>query len=108
MNIWSLFRAARRSPGKKGRWRRSHRINPTCESLEDRQLLSADAAAGSLTQVTAKPSLEVLPLASTGPTGLTPQQILSAYGINPITFSSGTSTGTPCWWRSGEGASPIR
>jgi subtilase family serine protease len=67
----------------------------TCELLEDRQLLSAYAAttAASPRSITAKPNQEVLTLDSTGPTGLTPEQILDAYGINQIRFSGGTITG---------------
>src|SRR5262249_17110127 len=85
--------AARRPAGVESDSRRSHRINLACERLEERRLLSADATGGSLTQITAKPNREVLPLASTGPAGMTPQQVRGAYGIDQITFSGGTITG---------------
>src|SRR5690348_6754973 len=85
--------AARCHAGVESGSRRSHRINLACEPLEERRLLSVDAAGGSLTQITAKPNLNVVSLASTGPTGMTPQQVRGAYGIDQITFSSGTITG---------------
>src|SRR5579883_1678337 len=85
--------AARRLAGGVSRSRRAHRINLVCELLEDRRLLSAAAAAGSLTGITAKPNVDVLTMAATGPTGMTPQQIRAAFGIDQITFSGGTITG---------------
>ena len=93
MNLSRLFLAARRSPAREGRSRRFHRITPTCKLLEDRHLLSAAATADSPTAIAARLSLEVLTLDSTGPTELSPQQILSAYGINQLTFSGGTVAG---------------
>ena len=76
------------------RHRQRNRFDLTCESLESRQLLSTSTTTGTdLSQITALTSLDVLPLVSTGPTGLTPQQLSSAYGINQITFSSGKVVG---------------
>ena len=37
--------------------------------------------------------MQILPLVASGPTGYTPQQIQSAYGINQIKFSGGTVAG---------------
>ena len=41
----------------------------------------------------AQTDLAVLPLVASGPTGYTPQQIQSAYGVNQITFSGGKVVG---------------
>ena len=46
-----------------------------------------------LSQLTAQPNIQVLPLVATGPTGLSPQQITSAYGVNQISFSGGKIAG---------------
>jgi len=62
--------------------------------LELRQLLSADASVSSLSQIVAQTNLTVIPAITTGPTGLTPQEIQNAYGINLISFSGGTISGT--------------
>jgi subtilase family serine protease len=76
------------------RIRQRNRFDLNCESLESRQLLSTAAtSATDPSQVTALPSLQVLPLVTTGPTGLSPQQIASAYGVNQIKFSGGKVTG---------------
>jgi hypothetical protein len=76
------------------RVRQRNRFDLTCESLESRELLSTAAIPGTdPSQITALPSLQVLPLAATGPSGLTPQQISSAYGVNQITFSGGNVIG---------------
>ena len=71
----------------------SHSSNLTCEALEHRQLLSADSAVTSSTQLTAQPSLTMIPLVSNGPSGYSPQQIQTAYGVNEIKFSGGTVSG---------------
>jgi subtilase family serine protease len=60
--------------------------------MDDRLLLSADASAA-LATITAKPSLSVFSLGSTSPTGYSPAEIRAAYGIDAITFSSGTVSG---------------
>ena len=74
---------------------RTTRANLNCESLELRQLLSADASVTSLNQITAQTNLTVVPaVTTTSPTGLTPQQIQNAYGVNLISFSGGTISGT--------------
>ena len=70
------------------------RANLSCESLELRQLLSADASVSSLSQITAQTNLTVIPAVTTGPTGLTPQEIQNAYNINLISFSGGKISGT--------------
>jgi len=65
-----------------------------CVALESRQLLSTNATSTpNLSQITARQNLVVLPQVVSGPTGYTPQQIQSAYGINQITFSGGNVTG---------------
>src|SRR4051794_17706304 len=91
MRISRPSRAALRKINAEPRSRRPKRINLVCEPLEHRQLLAADVA--SLSQITAQPSLEVLPLASSGSTALTPQQIRTAYGVTQIAFSNGTLPG---------------
>ncbi len=82
--------------------RRSHpvsrpkrtRLELVCEALESRQLLSTTASSTpDLSQITAQPNLQVLPLVVSGPTGYTPQQIQNAYGVNQITFSGGKVAG---------------
>ncbi len=75
---------------------RGSRSAPVLESLETRQLLTASLALGSLSQLTAQTNLTVLPMASTGPSGYTPTQIQTAYGVNQIKLSgavSGTGAG---------------
>ncbi len=93
MNIMNPSHATNGDPKVAFRSPRRNRPNLICESLEHRQLLSVDAAVTSATQVTAQPSLDVIPLVSTGPTGYSPQQIRAAYGVNAIKFSGGTVTG---------------
>jgi len=93
MNIMNPSHAANGGPKVVYRSPRRNRPSLICESLEHRQLLSANAAVTSATQVTAQPSLDVIPLVSTGPTGYSPQQIQAAYGVNQIKFSGGTVTG---------------
>jgi subtilase family serine protease len=56
-------------------------------------LLRAEAAAVTPVAVAVRAGLEVVALDSTGPTGLTPQQIRGAYGIDQIAFSDGAVTG---------------
>ena len=56
--------------------------------MDDRLLLAADAASASLAQITATPSLDVLSVTSTSPSGYSPAEIRAAYGIDGITFSS--------------------
>jgi subtilase family serine protease len=61
--------------------------------MDDRLLLSADAASAALDGITARTSLDVLSATSTTPSGYSPAQIRAAYGIDAITFSNGTITG---------------
>jgi len=76
------------------RLRQRSRFNLNCESLESRYLLSTTPTpATDLNQITAVPSIQVLPLVTSGPTGLSPQQIANAYGVNQIKFSGGSVTG---------------
>jgi hypothetical protein len=70
------------------------RANLICESLELRQLLSADASVSSINQISAQTNLTVIPAVTTGPTGLTPQEIQNAYNINLISVSGGKINGT--------------
>jgi subtilase family serine protease len=93
MNITNPSHAAKVGPKVVYRSPRRNRPSLICESLEHRQLLSANAAVTSATQVTAQPSLDVIPLVSTGPAGYSPQQIQTAYGVQEIKFSGGTVTG---------------
>ena len=75
------------------RLRQRTRFSLTCESLESRCLLSTTPAVTDLSQVTATPNLQILPFVTSGPTGLSPQQIANAYGVNQVTFSGGKVTG---------------
>ncbi len=93
MRIWSFFRAAWRRGGAGVRSRRAHRFSPAWDPMDDRLLLSADAASASMAAITASPSLDVLSVTSTSPSGYSPAEIRAAYGINAITFSNGTITG---------------
>ena len=74
--------------------RRPVRVDLCCEPLEYRRLFSSDATVTSLSQITAQTSFDVISAVSTGPTGLTPQEIRTAYGIDLISFSGGTVSGT--------------
>src|SRR5271157_1997383 len=77
------FRAPRRT-----------RLELVCEALESRQLLSmTPTSTPDLSQITAQPNVQVLPLVVSGPAGYTPQQIQNAYGVNQITFSGGKVAG---------------
>ncbi len=73
--------------------RRTRRLALDCEPLEIRQLLSisvfpAAIAAGDAAQAAAvQPNISVAPLTSSAsPTGLSPSQIKTAYGVNEIAF----------------------
>ena len=93
----SILKRARRvlARGRSApRRRHSSRADLFCEPLEHRRLLSTDATGTSLSQITAQTNVDVIRAVSTGPTGLTPQQIRDAYGINLISFTGGTVSGT--------------
>jgi hypothetical protein len=75
------------------RGRPRFRFNLASEALELRQLLSTVAPVADLSQIKAQPSLQATPMVSAGPTGLTPQQVAAAYGINQVAFSGGTVPG---------------
>ena len=70
-----------------------NRLDLACEALESRQLLSTVTAVTDLSQIKAQPNIQMTPLVSSGPTGLSPQQVTSAYGVNQIKFSGGTVSG---------------
>lgn len=93
MRTWSIFRASWRRGGAEVRSRRAHRFAPACDPMDDRLLLSADAASASLAAITATPGLDVLSATSTSPSGYSPAEIRAAYGIDGITFSNGTISG---------------
>jgi len=70
------------------------RFELVCEALESRQLLSTTATSTpNLSQITAQPNLQILPLVVSGPAGYSPQQIQNAYGVNQIAFSGGKVAG---------------
>jgi subtilase family serine protease len=70
------------------------RLEPGCETLEYRQLLSTAAASTpNLSQIVAQRDIQVLPMAASGPSGYTPQQIQAAYGVNQIAFLGGKAAG---------------
>ncbi len=64
------------------------RTTPALELLETRQVLSA---ANPLAGLTAQSNLTILPFASTGPSGYSPTQIQTAYGVNQISLSGAIS-----------------
>ncbi len=76
-----------RSPGRM-------RLSPGCECLESRQLLSSDSGTVAINALTAQPSVSVIPMVASGPSGYSPEQIQTAYGVNQIKFDSGTIPGT--------------
>ena len=74
--------------------RRTRRFALACEPLETRQLLStsffpAAIASGEAPQlITVQPSLSLMPSSTSGsPTGLSPSQVRTAYGVNQIAFN---------------------
>ena len=94
MNIVGLTGSALRvANGASGR-RNRRRPDLNCELLEQRKLLSADATTTSISDLTAQTDLSVIAAVSSGPTGLTPAEIRTAYGVNLIAFSGGAVTGT--------------
>ena len=93
MRILRSLRAAWRSVASGTRSRRARRLEPACEFLDDRHLLSTDVASAALAQLIAQPGVEVLSVTSTSPTGYSPAEIRAAYGIDEITFSDGTVSG---------------
>ena len=88
----SVYSSLRRRKTNR-RPKRGIRVSLPCESLEFRQLLSVGGAGTSLNEITAQPAIQVIPFVSNGPSGYSPQQIQSAYGVNQIAFSGGTITG---------------
>ena len=93
----SILKRASRTLGieqRVPRRRRSGRAVLFREPLEHRRLLSSEATAASLSQITAQTNFDVITAVSTGPTGLTPHDIRNAYGIDLISFSEGTVSGT--------------
>jgi hypothetical protein len=82
------------------RWsRRRDRFSLHCELLEARQLLSVvqggSSAAAVLNQPIVQPNISVMPagIDDASPTGFSPSQITTAYGVNEITFKNGTISG---------------
>jgi subtilase family serine protease len=73
--------------------RRGTRTSLACESLEFRQLLSAGGSGNLVDQITAQPAVQIVPFAGGGPSGYSPAQIRTAYGVNQIKFLNGTITG---------------
>src|SRR5262245_18549551 len=94
MGTWGFSRPAPRRGGFGRPARRPGRCTPACEILETRQLLSGLQAvaswSGHASPILALPEVPVTPLVGTGtPTGLSPQQIRTAYGVNNIAFGGG-------------------
>src|SRR5437870_738653 len=94
MSTWGFSRPAPRRAVLGRPSRRSGRFAPACETLETRQLLSGFQVGASLSglasQILARPNVPVAALVGTGtPTGLSPQQLRTAYGVNDIAFSGG-------------------
>src|SRR5271157_4227245 len=93
MSKFSLLSGARRGALSVRPPRRSRRFALACEPLETRQLLSISAFPAAIASgeaappVTVQPSLSFPPLSSPGsPTGLSPSQVTTAYGVNQIAF----------------------
>ena len=93
MSITNISGGPLRGAALKSRARKCNRSTLGCEALETRQLLSAGASAPSLSGITAQANLQVLPLASSGVSGYSPQQIQNAYAVSGITFSGGAVAG---------------
>lgn len=88
----SMFVSGQRNrAAKRLRDRRSLGQTGLFETLEPRQLLSANPATKHFahTQYVLTQSNGNKPLASSSPVGLTPTQVRTAYGMNLITFSGG-------------------
>ena len=100
MSTFSLLSGARRGALSVRPRRRTRRFALACEPLETRQLLSisvfpAAIASGEAAQpATVQPNLSLTPLSSPGsPTGLSPSQVKTAYGVNQITFGNVVGNG---------------
>ncbi len=99
MSTLSLARPERAGCPSRFLPRRIRRLPICCETLERRQVLSAGQAGTAanlvLSPVIAHPSVQaVAPLYSSGnPTGLSPSQIRSAYGVNQISFGTASGNG---------------
>jgi hypothetical protein len=97
VGTWGFSRPAHRGGASNLPSRRPRRLTLHCESLELRQLLSVGqvgSANPASSQVVAQPALPVAVFAQGGnPTGLSPSQIQSAYGVNQINFGSVSGTG---------------
>ena len=93
MSTFDLLSGARHGARSVRPPRRTPRLAPNCEPLETRQLLSiavfpAAMDSGDAAQPAAvEPNISLAPLASSAsPTGLSPSQIKTAYGVNEIAF----------------------
>ena len=97
MSALNLSRGARRGSVSSLRSRRLRRFALHAEPLELRQLLSAGQggnAANAVTSQIVEPAIAASPLFGSGsPTGLTPSQIRTAYGVNQISFGSVSGDG---------------
>jgi len=89
MHLWSWFQGTRKSPVTIDR-ERSARLRLEVENLESRTVMSASTV---LDAITADPALSSLAVTRSTPVGLTPAQVLSAYGFNQISFSGIKGTG---------------
>ncbi len=91
--ILSTAGGIRRPEVIRGHIRRERRVLPACEGLETRQVLSTGAVGSSVAATTVQTFLQAQPLADSGTSALSPQQIASAYGIGGISFSGVAGTG---------------
>ncbi len=93
MSTLNTDRAARVGAAIRTFSRRLRRFGFRYDALELRQLLSV-AHTGATANPVIQPSVGVMPLfGSTNPTGLSPSQIQSAYGLNQVNFGSVTGNG---------------
>jgi subtilase family serine protease len=93
MNRFNISSAARPRGRSIRPPRRTRRLALDCEPLQTRQLLSisvfpaAISSAGAAQPAEVEPNISLAPLASSAsPTGLSPSQIKTAYGVNQIEF----------------------
>lgn len=91
MRISRFLRAARRGDGADARSRRARRFRACWETLDGRAMLAAGASSAAIESIIANPSLDVLSITSTAPTGYSPAQIRAAYDIDGITLSGGVA-----------------
>ena len=93
MRTFELFRRCDFAATIRTVSRRLRRFAFRFDALEHRQLLSVGQTAGPLNPVV-QPAISLAPLATAAsPTGLSPSEVPTAYGVNQINFGSVTGNG---------------